>query len=75
MIRLVLMVTLLAMSGSFALAQEDMGEAVGEGDEPIGGEEVEGEAVGEGDEPIGGEDVEGEAVGEGDEPVGDEPLY
>jgi hypothetical protein len=74
-IRLVLIMALLATSASVAPAQDDlMGEAVGEDDEPIGGEEVGGEAVGEDDEPIGGEEVGGEAVGEEDEPIGGEPL-
>jgi len=54
--RFVIMLALLALPAHFALAQEaPFGEAVGEEDEPIGGEDVEGEAAGEGDEPIGGE--------------------
>jgi len=74
--RFMLMLTLLVLPARFALAQEaPMGEAVGEGDQPIGGEEVEGEAAGEEDEPMGDDAVEGEPAGEGDEPIGGEPLY
>jgi hypothetical protein len=75
-IRLILLALLLAIPAGLATAQEaPYGEAVGEGDQPIAGEEVEGEAVGEGDEPIGGEEVDGEAAGEGDEPIGGETVY
>lgn len=75
-ISLTLLALLLAMPAHIVAAQEAaIGEAIGEGDEPIGGEDVEGEPIGEGDEPIGGEDVEGEPIGEGDEPIGGETVY
>jgi hypothetical protein len=60
-LRLILLALLLAVPVELALAQEGpMGEAIGEGNEAIGGDNVGGEPTGEGneDEPIGGEPVQ-----------------